>query len=1234
MPSLISYAQNGEDVRIWHAFGPREALSGPQGLTYVDVGANEPRELSLTAALYDLGWRGLLIEADPDLATELRLQRPHDQVVEAAAAANAGELTFYRVPGTGLGTLAKAEARAAFERGFTVEETVVVCQRLDDILDANLRTADGEPQPIHAMSIDVEGAEATVLEGLSLTTHRPWVICIEAVEPGTTNPSHAVWEPHLLRNQYRFVAFDGINRWYVAEEHADEPVAETAGAAPGTTIAEAIATPFNAIDIGAYGWRSAHTADLEHRDDRNHHRQAWQRELILNDLRHQVPAREYERQIDELRTALVKVEGSRTFALSRKLSRIGKRALHTAQWIRRALPGPIDRALIRQRHLKHVTVNMGHLTNPAYLGRPKAVDIAWLGEGRPPIPPGLNLQAFTESDADTARAWLSDYPFDRDGELDARMDNHDDEVGRVRAALRTRMHLLDAPTNPHWAGGNRIAIDARSLQSPAFGNRGIGRFAKAVVLGAREAIDDERITLIVDRGLHPLPEELAGACQQVSRISEAEVAQFSMLIQPSPMTHSAHPLIPLLHSNAFCLAVVFDFIPMHYPSVYLTHPAARAEYAANLDALKCYTDFVCISRVARDDLASFLGRPRTGPQAMQAVVAWPRDVVEAAKQPRQAQSNESNEQGPIVLVTGDEPRKNTFGGLAGIAAATSDEPERNVIVLGMAGQETRVHHWSIAAAMRPGEARTLGRVSDGELEQILGSASCVVVPSFDEGLSLPVIEAIHVGAPVAVSNIAAHRELIGRGGFSFDPRKPRSIARAVARTRGKKGIWRRQARKLAQHPHTSLEAVIAKRITDNVRPAIVAPPTTPQKPTSRMSIGVATPWPAQRTGVADFSQAVFTALAHDADVTIYTTADAHVAEHPNPHVRITQRSVEEVFADPITVQASHDAFISVVGNSHYHLPFVEALSQVDAIAIAHDTRMVEYYMALRGKGGVEQIMLTTTDPSAPPSMSPPLDDQIDDMRLLQNAGMWEVANRATKLVMHAPSAAETITRQTGVPIYLLPFANQRVPETEHVTAEHRAAARRRLGLDDYPAGTIHLGSFGYVDPRTKMTDVVVEAAAWLAQWGHPVALHLVGSANEQQTRELTERAQTAGIQHFQITGFCDEQRFRDWLLAIDLGIQLRISPLLGVSGPLSDLAAFGTPAVASSGLCVDVDTPGFIHRLPDAVSPVMVAEAIEHCLKHPIPEGAREQQRQEYLARKTPERYAQLLLQLIAESGS
>jgi glycosyltransferase involved in cell wall biosynthesis len=196
----------------------------------------------------------------------------------------------------------------------------------------------------------------------------------------------------------------------------------------------------------------------------------------------------------------------------------------------------------------------------------------------------------------------------------------------------------------------------------------------------------------------------------------------------------------------------------------------------------------------------------------------------------------------------------------------------------------------------------------------------------------------------------------------------------------------------------------------------------------------------------------------------------------------------------------------------------------------------------------------------------------------------------------------------------------------------RAQARRNTGMWD---GTLHLASFGYIDTRTKLTDTVVESAAWLQQWGHKVHLHLVGAASPPLEAELTERASAAGLTGFTITGYVPESTFRDYLLGTDLGIQLRVSSLLGVSGPLADMAAYGTPAIASSGLAIDVDTPAFIERLPDDVSPVMVAEAIEHAAAHPRSLQDREIMRQQYLDEKSPARYAEQLLALLSNvSGS
>jgi len=163
----------------------------------------------------------------------------------------------------------------------------------------------------------------------------------------------------------------------------------------------------------------------------------------------------------------------------------------------------------------------------------------------------------------------------------------------------------------------------------------------------------------------------------------------------------------------------------------------------------------------------------------------------------------------------------------------------------------------------------------------------------------------------------------------------------------------------------------------------------------------------------------------------------------------------------------------------------------------------------------------------------------------------------------------------------------------------------------------------------KLTDTVVESAAWLQQWGRKVHQHLVGSASAPLEAELTERAEKAGLTGFTITGYAPESTFRDYLLGVDLGIQLRVSPLLGVSGPLSDMAAYGTPAIANRGLAIDVDTPDFIDRLPDDVSPVMVAEAIETALAHPRSLEEREAMRREYLEQKSPQRYAEQLLGLL-----
>jgi FkbM family methyltransferase len=208
--SFISYAQNFEDVMLWRA------LKHVECGFYVDVGANDPEIDSVTKAFYDFGWRGINIEPVPQWFDRLQEKRLRDINLQLAAGAEKGELVLYELPDTGLSTIKKTTAvRHEAEHGYTKFERTVLVETLTSICQ-RFHVA-----PIHFLKIDVEGAEKDVLDGLDLSVIRPWIILVESTMPYTQIENYAQWDPIILAANYDYVYFDGLNRFYVAQEHED-----------------------------------------------------------------------------------------------------------------------------------------------------------------------------------------------------------------------------------------------------------------------------------------------------------------------------------------------------------------------------------------------------------------------------------------------------------------------------------------------------------------------------------------------------------------------------------------------------------------------------------------------------------------------------------------------------------------------------------------------------------------------------------------------------------------------------------------------------------------------------------------------------------------------------------------------------------------------------------------------------------------------------------------------------
>ena len=69
-----------------------------------------------------------------------------------------------------------------------------------------------------SLKIDVEGAERDVFLGADFERFRPWIVVVEATAPNRQILTHTVWEELLTVANYRFVWFDGLNRFYIAGE--------------------------------------------------------------------------------------------------------------------------------------------------------------------------------------------------------------------------------------------------------------------------------------------------------------------------------------------------------------------------------------------------------------------------------------------------------------------------------------------------------------------------------------------------------------------------------------------------------------------------------------------------------------------------------------------------------------------------------------------------------------------------------------------------------------------------------------------------------------------------------------------------------------------------------------------------------------------------------------------------------------------------------------------------------
>jgi glycosyltransferase involved in cell wall biosynthesis len=727
--------------------------------------------------------------------------------------------------------------------------------------------------------------------------------------------------------------------------------------------------------------------------------------------------------------------------------------------------------------------------------------------------------------------------------------------------------------------GNQVVFDMRCLQEEAYRTRGVGKVASAIVTHARNYLTprhDWHVVGLLDVGLPDLaPQHLQLIDEVCYSAGGKRTGRNTLFVSLSPMTHDPLFVARLLDDpRILSAAIVFDFIPLAEPERYLPSPPERVAYSLRLYWLSRYRQFGAISAASAGELRQRL----TIAASDVAAIGAPIDSSFAASPPYPGKRDS------ILVIGGGDRRKNVECALR--AHGSSNLFQREDIHLIVTGNYPKYWRQELAdlyksSGGRPALLRFAGHIDQAGLADLYRRAICVVCMSRAEGFSLPVVEAMVCHTPVIASDIAAHRELI---------RLPEYLVACDAdcdvRLRMEALFQNRQesARFVSTHdavwPQFTGEAVAGRfwslvlQKLDWSRRPISTPYVMRGK---RPRVAFFTPLPPARSGVADYTAACLREFAHLVDLTVFTNTPSPAADGI--------ASVWPISAFP-HISRDFDRVVSVLGNSHFHLDIFRNVMRFGGACIQHDNRMLGFYSILLGRHRAER---TAERELGRPLRAGELDRWLGDEATLEATFLGDVAAIADPLLLHSSRTAQIVRERFAVEPHVLPFAIYRQWTDANFEPDRQRQARDRLGIGPSEVAII---SLGFVQ-NSKAPRECIAALEMLRSWGVPAKLYFVGEVGR-DLKDLQKFCREAGVRDCVsfIAEYTSEATYRDYLLAADLAVQLRTHLLGGLSGALLDCIAVGLPAVANADLADSMDAPGYVSRVHDRPSPVLIANAM------------------------------------------
>jgi glycosyltransferase involved in cell wall biosynthesis len=347
-----------------------------------------------------------------------------------------------------------------------------------------------------------------------------------------------------------------------------------------------------------------------------------------------------------------------------------------------------------------------------------------------------------------------------------------------------------------------LLIDGQALQTSSSRQRGIGRFACNLLRGLVAVRPDWRIEVVQNSVLPPIAVDNLHSLPVVSfqpplppsidfqEINERYYADWltaqdaDSVLMPS-YCEGWEAIMP-----RFCgrrprlFAVVHDLIPLLYPQHYLSDLNASRWYAQRFHQLLQCDALLSNSQATAQDVRTLGGA--AAPPVINIGGAGdpcfaPLSENESLDRVRIVRERYGLHREFILYIGAPDYRKNLQGAIRAFAALPAEcraSLDLAVVCRMNPAEREMVQEWVRQAGVAS-EVRLICSADDGDLRALYLSCRLFFFPSLYEGLGLPVLEALHCGAPVVTSDRSSLPEYAGPHSWLCDPTSPQAMAQVL-----------------------------------------------------------------------------------------------------------------------------------------------------------------------------------------------------------------------------------------------------------------------------------------------------------------------------------------------------------------------------------------------------------------------------------------------------------------------